>query len=393
MMSSYTTSARLSRGFKKSIDRDGFVRQLDLVLLGAVALLLIIGSLLVSASTRDWYDSQGLDPHFYLKRHLLNIVIGIFLAAMTAAVDYRLLRAYTPVLWGLAVIGLTAVLIPGVGETINGARAWIALPGGFSVQPAEFAKLAIIVGMAMVLAEKRDGEKDPRNIDVLQALGVAALPVLLIFVQPDVGTILIVCCSVVAIIAVSGAPARWIAGLLMIAVLGGVGAVQFNILQDYQLKRLQSFINPQADPQESGYQLQQARITIGSGGFLGKGLYKGPQSNGRFVPEQQTDFIFTVAGEELGFVGSSGIIALFAVVLWRAGRLARRTTDLFGRLVVSGVMAWFAFQFFENVGMALGLMPMTGVPLPFLSYGGTSMFATLIAVGLLQNVHARRSWN
>jgi len=393
MMSSYTTSARLSRGFKKSIDRDGFVRQLDLVLLGAVALLLIIGSLLVSASTRDWYDSQGLDPHFYLKRHLLNIVIGIFLAAMTAAVDYRLLRAYTPVLWGLAVIGLTAVLIPGVGETINGARAWIALPGGFSVQPAEFAKLAIIVGMAMVLAEKRDGEKDPRNIDVLQALGVAALPVLLIFVQPDVGTILIVCCSVVAIIAVSGAPARWIAGLLMIAVLGGVGAVQFNILQDYQLKRLQSFINPQADPQESGYQLQQARITIGSGGFLGKGLYKGPQSNGRFVPEQQTDFIFTVAGEELGFVGSSGIIALFAVILWRAGRLARRTTDLFGRLVVSGVMAWFAFQFFENVGMALGLMPMTGVPLPFLSYGGTSMFATLMAVGLLQNVHARRSWN
>ena len=392
-MSSYTTSARLSRGFKKSIDRDGFVRQLDLVLLGAVALLLIIGSLLVSASTRDWYDSQGLDPHFYLKRHLLNIVIGIFLAAMTAAVDYRLLRAYTPVLWGLAVIGLTAVLIPGVGETINGARAWIALPGGFSVQPAEFAKLAIIVGMAMVLAEKRDGEKDPRNIDVLQALGVAALPVLLIFVQPDVGTILIVCCSVVAIIAVSGAPARWIAGLLMIAVLGGVGAVQFNILQDYQLKRLQSFINPQADPQESGYQLQQARITIGSGGFLGKGLYKGPQSNGRFVPEQQTDFIFTVAGEELGFVGSSGIIALFAVILWRAGRLARRTTDLFGRLVVSGVMAWFAFQFFENVGMALGLMPMTGVPLPFLSYGGTSMFATLMAVGLLQNVHARRSWN
>jgi len=392
-MSSYSTTSRVSRGFKRSIDRDGFVRQLDLVLLGAVALLLVIGSFLVSASTRDWYASNGLDPHFYLKRHLINIIIGLVLAATTAAVDYRLLRAYTPVLWGLAVIGLIAVLIPGVGDTINGARAWISLPGGFSIQPAEFAKLAIIVGMAMVLAEKRDGEKDPRNIDVLQALGVAALPVLLIFVQPDVGTILVVSCAVLAIIAVSGAPARWIAGLLMLAVLGGVAAVQFNILHDYQLKRLQSFINPQADPQESGYQLQQARITIGSGGFLGKGLYKGPQSNGRFVPEQQTDFIFTVAGEELGFVGSTGIIALFGIILWRAGRLARRTTDLFGRLVVSGVMAWFAFQFFENVGMALGLMPMTGVPLPFLSYGGTSMFATLMAVGLLQNVHARRTWN
>ena len=392
-MSSYSTTSRLSRGFKRSIDRDGFVRQLDLVLLGAVALLLVIGSFLVSASTRDWYASNGLDPHFYLKRHLINIIIGLVLAAITAAVDYRLLRAYTPVLWGLAVIGLIAVLIPRVGDTINGARAWISLPGGFSIQPAEFAKLAIIVGMAMVLAEKRDGEKDPRNIDVLQALGVAARPVLLIFVQPDVGTILVVSCAVLAIIAVSGAPARWIAGLLMLAVLGGVAAVQFNILHDYQLKRLQSFINPQADPQESGYQLQQARITIGSGGFLGKGLYRGPQSNGRFVPEQQTDFIFTVAGEELGFVGSTGIIALFGIILWRAGRLARRTTDLFGRLVVSGVMAWFAFQFFENVGMALGLMPMTGVPLPFLSYGGTSMFATLMAVGLLQNVHARRTWN
>lgn len=392
-MSSYSTTSRLSRGFKRSIDRDGFVRQLDLVLLGAVALLLVIGSFLVSASTRDWYASNGLDPHFYLKRHLINIIIGLVLAAITAAVDYRLLRAYTPVLWGLAVIGLIAVLIPGVGDTINGARAWISLPGGFSIQPAEFAKLAIIVGMAMVLAEKRDGEKDPRNIDVLQALGVAALPVLLIFVQPDVGTILVVSCAVLAIIAVSGAPARWIAGLLMLAVLGGVAAVHFNILHDYQLKRLQSFINPQADPQESGYQLQQARITIGSGGFLGKGLYKGPQSNGRFVPEQQTDFIFTVAGEELGFVGSTGIIVLFGIILWRAGRLARRTTDLFGRLVVSGVMAWFAFQFFENVGMALGLMPMTGVPLPFLSYGGTSMFATLMAIGLLQNVHARRTWN
>ena len=387
------TSTRVTRTLRRSVERGGFLRQIDWVLASAVLLLLFIGALLVSASTRDWYAAQGLDPQGYLKKQILNIVIGLILAVVITVVDYRLLRAYTPILWGLAVIGLVLVMIPGIGSTINGARAWIVLPGGLSIQPAEFAKLAIIIGMAMVLAERRDAEKDPRHMDVLLALGVAALPVLLIFLQPDVGSILIVSCAVVAIVAVSGAPARWIAGLLLVGVLGGVVAVKANILHDYQLKRLQSFVNPSADPLESGYQLQQARITIGSGGYFGKGLYHGPQSNGRFVPEQQTDFIFTVAGEELGFFGSGSIIALFGIVLWRAGRIARRTHDLFGRLVATGVMAWFAFQTFENIGMAMGLMPMTGVPLPFLSSGGTSLFATLMGVGLLQNVYARRSWN
>jgi rod shape determining protein RodA len=166
--------------------------------------------------------------------------------------------------------------------------------------------------------------------------------------------------------------------------------VQSGVINEYQVKRLQSFVNPNADTQGSGYQLRQARITVGSGGLIGTGLFNGPQTNGRFVPEQQTDFIFTVAGEQLGFLGCSVIILLYLTLLMRAFGIARRATDPYGRLVCTGVAAWFAFQTFENIGMTLGLMPMTGVPLPFMSYGGSSMFATLIGFGLLQNVHARQ---
>jgi len=155
------------------------------------------------------------------------------------------------------------------------------------------------------------------------------------------------------------------------------------------VKRLQSFVDPTADPQQSGYQLRQSRITIGSGGIIGRGLFNGPQTNGRFVPEQQTDFIFTVAGEELGFLGSGFILLLFGLFFIRAFAIAGRTTDVFGQLVCIGVIAWFAFQAFENIGMTMGLMPMTGVPLPFMSYGGSSMFANLIGLGLLQSVHLR----
>ncbi|CAB4808813.1 unannotated protein [freshwater metagenome] len=212
---------------------------------------------------------------------------------------------------------------------------------------------------------------------------------LLIVSQPDLGTTIIISASVVTMIAVSGAPTRWVVGLLLLALLGGFVAVKAGVVSDFQLKRLQSFVDPSADPQQSGYQLRQARITIGSGGLIGKGLFNGPQTNGRFVPEQQTDFIFTVAGEELGFLGSALILLFYSIILVRAFTIARRTQDYFGRLMCIGVIAWFAFQTFENIGMTMGLMPMTGVPLPFISYGGSSMFATLIGIGLLQNVHLR----
>ncbi|MFZ4108378.1 MAG: rod shape-determining protein RodA [Candidatus Planktophila sp.] len=383
-MSQISARQRLYRRSRSSIFH-GF----DPVLTAAVGLLLLIGTLLVYAATRDWYARNGLDPQYYLKRHVINIAIGALLAYGTTVIDYRLLRAYTPIFWGLGVLGLVIVLIPGLGSTVNGARAWIALPGGFQIQPAELAKIAIIIGMSMLLSERSHDSDEPTSRDVLQSLIVAGIPVLLIILQPDMGTVFIISASVVTIIAVSGAPSKWVAGLLLVAVLGAVVATKAGVISEYQINRLQTFVNPNADTQGAGYQLRQARITVGSGGLIGTGLFNGPQTNGRFVPEQQTDFIFTVAGEELGFLGSGLILILYFIILMRAFAIARRTNDPFGRLMTTGVIAWFAFQLFENIGMTLGLMPMTGVPLPFISYGGSSMFATLIGFGLLQNVHAR----
>lgn len=380
-------SSRISyrRNNRRSIF-EGF----DPVLTGAVALLLLIGTALVYAATRDWYAANGLDPEYYLKRHVLNILIGAALAWGTTVIDYRLLRAYTPIFWAIGVIGLIAVLLPGIGTSVNGAQAWIALPGGFQVQPAELAKISIIVGMSMILSERTHDSDQPSHRDVLQALVVAAIPVIFILLQPDMGTVFIISVAVVTIIGASGAPLRWVVGLIIVAMMGSFAAVKVGVISDYQVKRLQAFVDPNSDTQGSGYQLRQARITVGSGGLFGTGLFNGPQTNGRFVPEQQTDFIFTVAGEELGFVGCGLIIILYLTVLMRAFGIARRSQDPYGRLVCTGVIAWFAFQAFENIGMTLGLMPMTGVPLPFLSYGGSSMFANMIGFGLLQNVHARQ---
>ena len=369
--------------------RQSLVQGFDPVLTAVVGLLLVVGTLLVWAATRDWYIRNGLDGQYYLKRHIINILIGLVLAYGVTVIDYRLLRAYTPFLWGAGVLGLVVVLIPGLGVEINGAKAWIALPGGFQIQPAELAKIAIIIGMSMILSERSHDSDGPTSRDVLQALAIAAIPVALIIMQPDMGTVLIISAAVVTIVAVSGVPARWVTGLLLLAVLGGFVAVKAGVVSEYQVNRLQTFVDPNADTQGAGYQLRQARITVGSGGLVGTGLFNGPQTNGRFVPEQQTDFIFTVAGEELGFIGSGAILILYLILLMRGFSIARRTNDPFGRLVCTGVIAWFAFQIFENIGMTLGLMPMTGVPLPFISYGGSSMFATLIGIGLLQNVHAR----
>ena len=382
-------SSLSSRSIYRRRSRGSIFAGFDPILTSAVAALLVIGTLLVYAATRNWYAANNLDPEYYLKRHVLNILIGLVLAWGTTIIDYRLLRAYTPIVWGAGVIGLIIVLIPGLGLEVNGAQAWIGLPGGFQIQPAELAKISIIVGMSLILSERTHDSNEPTSRDVLQALLVAGIPVLFILLQPDMGTVFIISASVVTIIAISGAPSRWVVGLILVAVLGAFGATKAGVINSYQVNRLQSFVNPNADIQGTGYQLRQARITVGSGGFLGTGLFDGPQTNGRFVPEQQTDFIFTVAGEQLGFVGSAGILLLYLIILMRAFSIARRANDPYGRLVATGITAWFAFQVFENIGMTLGLMPMTGVPLPFLSYGGSSMFATLIGFGLLQNVHAR----
>jgi rod shape determining protein RodA len=373
---------------ERAMGMDSPLRRLDWLLVLAVAGLVGLGSLLVWSATRQRMLDAGLEPTAFLERHLLNAAIGLALASVAALVDYRSLRAYAPVIYVLSCLGLVAVLSP-LGRTINGAHSWIVLGGGFQVQPSEFAKVALVVGMAMLLAEKRDGEDAPRDSDVLVVLALAAVPMALVLLQPDLGTVLVLVFIVLGVIAVSGAPARWVTGLVVAGAVVSVGAVQLGVLDDYQLNRFAAFANPALDPQGVGYNTNQARIAIGSGGVGGKGLFEGTQTNGRFIPEQQTDFIFTVAGEELGLWGGSLLLGLLGVVLWRGLRIASRASDAFGRLVAAGVVCWFAFQSFVNVGMTLGIMPVTGLPLPFVSYGGSAMFANLVAVGLLQNVHLR----
>ncbi|HVE98354.1 MAG TPA: rod shape-determining protein RodA [Mycobacteriales bacterium] len=379
---------------ERILERDSPLRRLDWILVAAATSLGVIGAVLVWSATRPRLEAADGDPQAYLKRHCLNLLIGLALGAVAALVDYRMLRAYAPIVYAASCLGLVAVLIPGVGSVINGSQSWIEVGGGFQIQPSEFAKVALVVGMAMILGEKRDGEDDPRDSDVLLVLALAAVPMLLIFLQPDFGTMMVFVFTILGVIAVSGAPARWVAGLVTLGVAAGWAILHFDMLKDYQVERFTSFANPTANLGTAGYNVNQARIAIGSGGFRGSGLFKGTQTTGQFVPEQQTDFVFTVAGEELGFVGAGLVLLLLAIVLWRGIQIAANAGDAFGTLVASGVVSWFAFQSFVNIGMTLGIMPVTGLPLPFVSYGGSSMFATMIAIGLLCNVHMRsREWD
>jgi rod shape determining protein RodA len=241
----------------------------------------------------------------------------------------------------------------------------------------------------MLLGERRDGAVAPDGRDVWITIAASVVPVLLILKQPDVGTVMVLAFVVFGVISLSGVSARWIIGMLVVALLGALVILHLHLLKQYQIDRFTNFTNPHADTQGTGYNTHQARIAIGSGGFFGKGLFHGTQTNGQFVPEQQTDFVFTVAGEELGLFGAGLIVLLVGVVLWRGLSIAARAEDAFGMLVSVGVVCWFGFQAFENIGMTVGIMPVTGLPLPFVSYGGSSMFASMLAVGLLQNVHIR----
>ena len=363
----------------------GYWRDLDWILFIAGLGASLMGSVLVWSASRADLASES-DPQSYLKRHLINLGVALVLGIIASRINYRWLRAYTPVVYLASMVLLLVPFVPGLGVTIAGARAWIDVPLGLTIQPSEFAKVSVILMMAALLSERRDREDEPSAQDVLLALLVAAIPTAIILVQNDTGTVLILAAVSLSIIAVAGVRTRWLVGLIGGAVLGVLAAIQFGLLQEYQVDRLTSFINPDEDVSASAYNANQARIAIGGGGLDGYGLFEGPQTQGNFVPVNESDFVFTVAGEELGFIGSALLLLLLAVVLWRAIWIAWKADDLYGRLVATGIAAWLAFQMFENVGMTLGIMPITGIPLPFVSAGGTSMMATWIALGLLQTV-------
>lgn len=360
----------------------------DWLLNFAALALSFIGVLLVWAATKPRLEITDTSTEYYVIRHLGTLIFGILLALLITRSQYSLLRAYAPILYLVGVIGLIVVLIPGIGTEINGIRAWIAIPGGFTLQPAELAKLAIVLGMSMILAEAQQPGIEPDDREVGLALLLAAIPLGLILLQPDLGTAIIIGVIILAVLAISAAPMKWVLGLIGSAFVAMFFLVVLGILDEYQINRLLTFIDPGRDPLVSGYNLIQVKLAIGTGGFTGWGLFDGPQTNGRFIPSQQTDFIYATAGESFGFIGGVLIIALLGIVTWRALVIAR-DADRFGRLAATGVAAWFGFQTFQNIGMNLGIMPITGVPLPFISYGGTSMFAVWMAVGLLQNIRGR----
>ncbi|WP_406139893.1 rod shape-determining protein RodA [Streptomyces sp. NBC_01089] len=377
--------------WSKLTARDSLVRRLDWPLLMASLALSFIGMLLVYSATRGRTSLTHGDPYYFLLRHAMNTGIGFALMIGTIWLGHRTLRGAVPILFGLSVLMILAVLSP-LGQTVNGAHAWIVIGGGFSLQPSEFTKITIILGMAMILASRVDAgdQEHPDHRTVAKALGVAAIPILIIMLMPDLGSVMVIAMIVLGVLLASGASNRWVVGLIGTGVVGAIGVWKAGLLDEYQIARFAAFANPALDPAGVGYNTNQARIAIGSGGLHGTGLFHGSQTTGQFVPEQQTDFVFTVAGEELGFLGAGLILVLLGIVLWRACRIARETTELYGTIVAAGIIAWFAFQAFENIGMTLGIMPVAGLPLPFVSYGGSSMFAVWVAIGLLQSIRVQR---
>jgi len=382
-----TFSSRPRSLAARAFARNSVLRQMDWVLIVVVSVLSAIGVLLVWSATQPSLLAAGANPHTYLVKQALWAAIGLILMFAVSFIDSRRLRSWTPFVYGATVLGLLAVFAT---HAVNGAHAWINLPGGFQVEPSEFAKVALILALATVFSQSRwRGTPGPRS--VLLALACAVPLLALVLKEPALGVALVLAVVTATMIVLSGTKLRIIAALAVIvggavALVGGT-----HLLKSYQLTRFTSFLHPSADLAGAGYNAAQAKIAVGSGGMFGTGLFHGSIVAGNYVPAQQTDFIFTVAGEELGFVGTITIVALLFIVVVRAARIAVRTDDLFGVLIASGVAIWFAFQSFVNIGMTIGIMPITGLPLPFVSYGGSAIFADMIAIGMLQSVRRHHS--
>jgi rod shape determining protein RodA len=360
-------------------------RHLDLTLITAVVGVAAFGVLMIYSASRDKLQALGSDPAYYLKRQAVFVVIGVAVMAITAAIDYRRLRDFAPIFYGGAVVILLAVFSP-VGHKSKGAQAWFQL-GSYQFEPSEFAKIALIVSLAAVCARFKG------RLSAVQLLGVLALvavPFALIYKQPDLGTALVLGSILIAVLLVAGVKGRHMALLGLVGVVGVAAVLHFGVLKQYQKDRLTSFLDSTTNTQASAYNLDQSKIAISSGAVWGKGLFRGTQTNLSYVPEQHTDFIFTAVGEQLGLVGSALLLGLFVLMVWRTWRAAVVARDLCGTLICVGVLAMLVFQVFENVGMTMGIMPIAGIPLPFMSYGGSAVLASFAGVGLVLNVHMRR---
>jgi rod shape determining protein RodA len=379
-----TTLARTHVAARRSVP------PIDYILVVATLLVSAVGVVMVYTATRGPLLAAGDDPKTFLKKQGLFVVLGIITMVVVALIDYRRLEPLATLLYWLIVLALVGVFV--VGSSAQGAARWFSL-GPLQLQPSEFAVLALILAIATYCA-RRD-EEGLAWRDVFRLLIMAAIPIFLVLLQPDLGTAIIMVIVLLVMLAVAGLPLRILILLLLGAVFVAFAAVESGLLHHYQIARLTTFLDPNSHStnpyvQESIYNEQQAKNAIGSGGLFGSGIGHGTQTNLGYVPEQQTDFIFTAVAEQLGFVGSVGLLALLGVIAWRVLHAAVVARDIFGRLICAGLFAFIAFSVFQNAGMTMGIMPITGIPLPFVSYGGTAVLVFFGAVGLTLSVGARR---
>ncbi len=365
------------------------LRHVDLVLLTLPFAISALGLLMIYSSSRTRLGDNGVSELYYVQRQGIAIVIGVIAMVVVMLVDYRRLRD----LWALAYIAILPLLVGVlvVGASRKGAQAWFDI-GPLQFQPSEIAKLSIIVAVAGYCHAHR-GDLDAWRLAT--AVVMAALLIGLVLMQNDLGSaaVLLVCAG--SVLVVAGIRPHHLAVLFLLGITAVGAVVVTGTLDDYQIDRLSGFIDQSPDgtaseQTQSEYNLEQSKNAIVAGGLDGEGLFNGTNTKLSYVPEQHTDFIFTVVGEEFGFIGGATVIGLFGLLAWRLWRIALLSSDFFGTLVVMGVLAMFAFQVFENIGMTMGIMPITGLPLPFMSYGGSAIIASFAAVGLALNVHMRR---
>lgn len=350
-------------------------KKFDFILLATVIILSLIGLLLINSATINTGSNQ------LVKTQAIAMVIGLISIAILSLVDYQFLgKLYIPI-YIICNLILIVVAIWGFGEDDWGARSWIQI-GGVSFQPSEFVKLGLIISIAKFI----DNHKETINsiVTLLKLLLFAAPPILLILRQPDLGTALVIVFFIAVMLFSSGLKLRYI-GYSILAGLAAIPIIWFN-LGEYQKKRVFDFLDPERDLSGSGYQVVQSKIAIGSGKIFGRGLYQGVQTQLNFIPEKQTDFIFPVLVEEFGFLGGITLLSLYLVFLHRMVKIAKNTKDVFGSTMVTGIAGMFLFHIGENIAMTMGLMPVTGIPLPFLSHGGTFLVINMMAIGIVLSV-------
>jgi len=366
------------------------IRHLDVMLLVLVAVLIVIGLFLLYSATNQTLRQDALDPFSRVKKQAFSAVIGVVLILLIATFDYRFFKVYAGFIYGACLVLLALLHVPGLEASTPGATNYIDIPGVslLQISPAEFSKIGLIVILAAMLSEIRTPV--PLLRDVVRVCVVAIVTMTAVFINVEIGTTIVLIALTVGILVVAGTRARHLAALGAVAAAMILLAFQLGAIKDYQVDRLTAFFDRANSPEDARYNLDQSLIAVGSGGLFGKGYLSGSQTNLDYVPEQHTDFIFTVAGEEFGFVGAGGVLALFGLLLWRAIRIAYLSKDPFGTYVAAGVASMYAIQIFVNVGMVVGIMPITGIPLPFLSYGGSAMLVNCVAAGMLLNVHMRR---